>query len=185
VDYVKYYSLEQYLFDVVHPRFRSDGSLSAFDFFSIIVWKANRAKSKVARRLIDKDADQRSNLEEICRDLTRSLHEAPSPRERLELLMTVWGFRLPMASAVLTVLWPEEFGVYDIRVCDELRAHHRLANLTRFESIWVGYEAYLNDVRLAGPSSHSLRDQDRYLWGRSAARQLEDDIRDRFGITET
>lgn len=184
MDYVKYYSLEQYLFEVVHPRFRSDGCLSAFDFFSIIVWKANRAKSKVAGALVKNDARRRSNLDQICRDLTRSLHEAPSPRHRLELLMMNWGFRLPMASAVLTVLWPDEFGVYDFRVCDELSAYHRLVNLVSFESIWISYVAYLNDVRAATPENHSLRDQDRYLWGRSAAHQLEEDIRHCFGITK-
>lgn len=183
MDYVKYYSLEQYLFEVVHPRFRSVDCLSGFDFFSIIVWKANRAKSKVARRLVEKDVRKRSDLDEICRDLTRTIHEAPSPREHLEVLMVDWGFRLPMASAVLTVLWPDEFGVYDVRVCDELEAHHRLANRIRFESIWAGYEKYLNDVRSAVPASHSLRDQDRYLWGQSAALQLESDIRDCFGVT--
>lgn len=50
--YLDYYYLEQYLFDVVSARFQTVGTLSAFDFFCIVIWKANRAKSKVAKRLL-------------------------------------------------------------------------------------------------------------------------------------
>ena len=43
-DFLRYYDLETYLFDDVHDRFHRQGSLSAFNFFAIVVWKANRAK---------------------------------------------------------------------------------------------------------------------------------------------
>ncbi len=52
MDYLKYYDLERYLFEDVSKRFRKQGSMSAFDFFSIVVWKANRAKSQIARKLL-------------------------------------------------------------------------------------------------------------------------------------
>ena len=52
MDYVRYYDLESYLFEDVRQQFQSEGSLSAFDFFSIVIWKANRAKSKIAKRLL-------------------------------------------------------------------------------------------------------------------------------------
>jgi hypothetical protein len=47
-DYARYYDLESYLFQEVSHRFTSRKPLSAFDFFRIVVWKANRSKSKVA-----------------------------------------------------------------------------------------------------------------------------------------
>jgi len=45
-DYLEYYDLERYLFENVHQRFHLEHSLGAFDFFSIVIWKANRAKSQ-------------------------------------------------------------------------------------------------------------------------------------------
>ena len=51
-DYVRYYNLEPYLFTTVHKRFQRQHELGAFDFMSIVVWKANRAKSQVAKRLL-------------------------------------------------------------------------------------------------------------------------------------
>lgn len=40
----------------------------------------------------------------------------------------------------------------------------------------VRYTRYREAVNLAVPSLANLRDKDRFLWGRSAARQLVDDI---------
>jgi len=54
VDGLRYYDLEAYLFEDVHKRFKTEGSIGAFDFFSIVIWKANRAKSRIAKRLLSK-----------------------------------------------------------------------------------------------------------------------------------
>ena len=101
---LRYYDLESYLFVDVHETFHFEGSIGAFDFFSIVIWKANRAKSKIAKRLQKMDPGGRIDLELIVRDLTSSLFDAASARDRLRILMQTWGFRLPMASAILTVL---------------------------------------------------------------------------------
>lgn len=53
-----------------------------------------------------------------------------------------------------------------------------------FDSVWTGYVAYLDDVRAKAPKTHALRDQDRCLWGRSAATQLDTDIQCCFGVIE-
>lgn len=53
-----------------------------------------------------------------------------------------------MASAILTVLYPNDFTVYDIRVCDELKDFHGLKHTTNFENIWSGYQAYKQNVEL-------------------------------------
>src|SRR5262249_35589719 len=108
-EYTKYYRLEQYLFKEVGPRFRKEGCLTAEAFFCIVIWKANRAKSKTAAKLLQK-AKVRC-LAEGVQKLTSALVEASSSKERMRILIKDWGFRLPMASAVLTVLYPEEFTV--------------------------------------------------------------------------
>lgn len=179
VDYLRYYDLEAYLFQDVRRRFHVQGQLSAFDFFSIVIWKANRAKSAIAKRLLKKGGSD--DLDQVVGNLSRSLLEAGTPKERLRILMEDWGFLLPMASAVLTVLWPEDFTVYDVRACNELGRFRQLANWTRFDRVWPTYEEFREAVRAAGPAGLSLRDKDRYLWAKSSATQLEEDIARCFG----
>lgn len=188
MDYLRYYDLERYLFEDVSKRFQKEHSLSAFDFFSIIVWKANRAKSQIARKLLATQPRGKRDLESLCQQLTTDLYKAPNPKERLRLLKEEWRFALPMASAILSVCWPGDFTVYDYRVCDvlenkQLGRFHHLNNLVNFERIWDGYLAFKLKVSQATPKALSLREQDRYLWGESAASQLVADIRRGFPRT--
>jgi hypothetical protein len=181
---IQFYSLEEYLFRIVHQRFHEEGSLSAFDFFCIVIWKANRSKSRIAKALLARDKAQRDDLESIVRDITRELQTARTDRERFERVLG-WGMRLPMASAILTVFWPEDFTVYDFRVCDALEKHHQLQNRTTADSLWTGYQEFIGDVRKAIPGPGSLRDKDKALWGKSFKEQLERDIYNCFRTTST
>jgi len=180
VDYLRFYNLETYLWEDVHGRFHADGSIGAFDFFAIVIWKANRAKSKIAKRLQAEDRKNRTDLEPICRDLTAGLYQAPNAKERLRMLLEDWRFYLPIASAVLSVFWPDEFSVYDVRVCEQLGRFHRVGNRSAFESIWTGYQEYLVAVRLQSPAGITLRNCDRYLWGKSVAEQLASNLSREF-----
>ena len=176
---LKLYDLERYLFEDVQNSFHRHGQLPAFDFFCIIIWKANRAKTKIAQRLLNK-ADGVNDLEAQVRELTSTIFQASGPNERLRILMVDWGFRLPMASAILTVLYPKEFTVYDVRVCDELNNHHMLQNKTKFEGLWEGYQRFVEDVSSTYPEIHSLRDKDRAHWAKSFEKQLRRDIENEF-----
>src|SRR5262249_17322671 len=80
------------------------------------------------------------------------------------------------ATAILTVMYPESFTVYDIRVCDELRKHHKLKYKRWSDAFWDGYHTYLNDVKDREPAVSALRDKDRTLWAKSFERQLSKDI---------
>src|SRR5262245_31846600 len=161
-EHLRYYDLERYLFTEVTHRFQRDHFLTAFNLFSIIVWKANRAKSQVARRLMTHRGE---TLEAAARSLTSGLWDAPTERSRLILLRREWGLGLPTASAILSVCWPEHFTVYDYRVCEELGRFENLAYVIHDERLWEGYKMFRKAVRGAGPKGASLRDCDRYLWG--------------------
>src|SRR5205814_3432596 len=124
-----YYDLESYLFETVSRRFASEHTLSSFDFFCIVIWKANRAKSRIARRLL---AHGHHDLETAVHALLGETAAAPSSKDKLRISMWDRGFLLPMASAILTVLYPDDFTVYDVRVCDLLRDFHGMANKSRF-----------------------------------------------------
>jgi hypothetical protein len=181
-DYCEIYNLETYLLETVRCRFQTQGWLSAFDFFCIIIWKANRAKTRIAKRLLTKV--NTNSLEIAARQLTMGLFKQSKPMERLRYLMTDWGFLLPMASAILTILYPDDFTVYDIRVCDELGEYHHLANITDFNKLWRGYLEFRDAVNQAAPTELSLRDKDRYLWGKSFTQQLRKNILDGFNQVE-
>uniref|UniRef100_A4SDU8 Uncharacterized protein n=1 Tax=Chlorobium phaeovibrioides (strain DSM 265 / 1930) TaxID=290318 RepID=A4SDU8_CHLPM len=170
------YHLEQYLFSAVGLKFRESGNLSAFDFFCIVIWKANRAKSIIAKRLLECDGSGGRGFDAIVGELAAALYKAVEKKERLRILIKGWGFRLPMASAILTVLWPEEFTVYDVRVCDVLDGHHSLENKSNIDVLWAGYQEFMNDVERHAPAGLSLRDKDRCLWGQSFRKQLHADI---------
>lgn len=173
MDYLKLYWLESYLFDTVRHRFEEQGFLTAFDFFCIVSWKAGRAKPRVAHWLRGKG---HSDLKTAVSELTSSLAKADSPKERLRILMECWTFTLPMATAVLTVLYPEEFTAYDSRVCESLKAFQNLVNLKYSEKLWKGYQDFKREVQDYAPSELTLRDKDRYLWGKSWYEQLRRDI---------
>ena len=148
IDYRQYYDLESYLFDVVGPRFRAEGRLGAFDLFSIIIWKANRAKSLLARRLLDVGG---GTLEDAANQLTEGLAGQAEPKERLRYLLVDWGLRLPMASAILTVLFPADFTIHDTRVCDTVGGFHTIGDRSEFERLWGEYLAFRTAVEKAAP----------------------------------
>lgn len=50
------------------------------------------------------------------RRLTRAAFTTRSEREKLRLLTELKGVGVPMASAILTFIWPERYGIIDIRV---------------------------------------------------------------------
>jgi hypothetical protein len=176
MDYLKLYNLERYLFDDVKTSFQTNKKLTAFDFFCIIIWKANRAKSKVALKLVAHGGNATHDLNALVESLTAAIANARDDESRMRILIEEWEFRLPMASAVLTVLYPDSFTVYDVRVCDELQNHHNVQNKTRFDDVWTGYQAYLSDVRRKEPTVSALRDKDRTLWAKSFEKQLKGNI---------
>lgn len=74
-----------------------------------------------------------------------------------------------MASAILTVLYPDRFTVYDFRACGELGLDDfssRQGQIDKYFSVFLP-----KVIAVRGPKS--LRDKDRYLWGKSAYRSLE------------
>lgn len=159
----KYYNLERYLFDEVGPQYRRTGKLEPIDLYFILSWKASRAKNKSKNRLIEKAG----TFEKATRAIAGALRAANSDDERLMRLMDDWGFRLPTATAILSVLYPRTYTVYDVRVCSELGRFAEIANWRFSSRLWARYQQFVKEVEAAVSKPMSLRDKDRYLWGRS------------------
>jgi hypothetical protein len=90
---------------------RRRGYLSTAELEKICRWKSARAI-----HLIRKNGAAR------VRTVTRRALATRDEHRRLEVLMSLNGVSLPMASAILTLLNPQRYGVIDIRVWQLLHA---------------------------------------------------------------
>jgi len=164
IGYLKFYDDEEYLLEV-GERFRENGKIDAADFYMLLIWKANRAKNYHRDRLKDKSGTFQAAVQNIASELFASTEQ----KQRLQILMEKWGFALPTATAILTILYPDDFTVYDWRVCGEVGRPYRP---------WLGwdeYEQFKKAVIDETPDGLSLRNKDRFLIGRSIRRGIERD----------
>jgi len=157
---VSLYDLERYLFQVVFQRFASRGTLSAYDFFAIVIWKSNRSKTGVKSGL--------ALAGESPSSLMRKVAQAQVPGEKVRVLTQVQGIGLAIASAILSVCYPDTFTVLDYRAWETLCELHPKGLLKRYPD---SEEAYLQYCRVCGTLAQqrglSLRDLDRVLWAKS------------------
>lgn len=166
-DYSKYYDLEKYLFKNISFKFKKDGFLKACDFFCIIIWKANRSKTKVKKKLLKISSSK--DINEICKRLTSDIAKKTSDKDKLKILLNKWHFRLPMATAILTVLYSSNFTIYDIRVRGQLGIDDFAGRKNQIDKY---FSEYLPRVKKEGKGV-TLRDKDKYFWGKSFAEDLE------------
>lgn len=176
MNYMEYANLGSYLFNTVRKRFATQGYLNAFDFFSIVIWKSNRSKSKVFKMITD---DGKDTVEDVVKYITEMVSQAATPKEKLRILRKC-NFRMPMASAILTVLYPEEFTIYDYRVRQALGIPKLNFPSKNFELVWARYQEFKAKVDNSTPSGLTLREKDLYLWGKSRSDQLVEDIKNGF-----
>jgi hypothetical protein len=175
-DWAKYYDDETYLLDWVGKNFRETGKLAAPDFYMILIWKEERAKNRHKARL---KRISGASFEAAVQNIASELYTIPDRKPRLELLMNRWWFLLPTATAILTILYPDEFTVYDWRVCDELKCDYEpWCSRTFSDALWDHYAEFEKSVSEAVPSQIRLRDKDRFLIGRSNRKSIENDCKD-------
>jgi hypothetical protein len=171
-DYRKFYEAERYLVDEVGANFRKTGVLEPVDLYTIFIWKAERVKNQHKKRL----AKLGGSFDKAVRAIASGLYNCGNDKDRLKYLMDEWHFLLPTASAILTILYPKVFTVYDWRVCDELKVDYDTWKARGFsDNLWNFYQAFKVAVEQGAPSHLSLRDKDRFLIGRSTRRSIEAD----------
>jgi hypothetical protein len=173
IDPIDYYSPDTTLFPKLAVRFGQTGHLTAEELYLILDWKAPRARKKHLDRLTRGGRI----FSQAAQDIAQELYEAADDKERLRLLMAdPWRFPLPTATAVLTVLYPDRFTVYDIRVCEALGDFKKLVHWRWSDRFWPEYYRFVAAVRSAVPAHLNLRDADRYLWGMNKRNDLRDEL---------
>ena len=165
--WIKFYHLEDYLFDEVRQRFVERHTLDSRDFFAIVIWKSNRSKTKVKAGL----SEAGKSVEELMREVSRE----PKPAEKVKALLDIKGIGIPIASAILAVCYPKNFTVLDYRAWESLQNlpidKHPCSN--PYDTL--GYLEYCEACKdLADQFGMSLRELDHALWGKSWEEDLNE-----------
>jgi len=154
--YLKYYFLEDYLFKTVNKNFHENKYLTSEEFLAIIIWKRNASKTKVVEGVNTSDKS--------IRVITSKIYESPSREMKLEILLGIKNIGIAIASAILTVLYDQEFTVFDARARNSLQA----IGVQIKGSPDNKPEDYFSYVDLCKKQAEkyklSLRDFDRCLW---------------------
>lgn len=94
----------QSFFDKI-SKAKEKGYLTKDEFVEICNWKSSRPKRHYLK-----------NSEEVIKEISKKVLASNSEDEKIELLTSLKGVGIPVASAILTLLNPENYGVIDIRV---------------------------------------------------------------------
>lgn len=160
--YIRYYpsELENYLFSHVSDFFKEKGHLTAEDFILIVIWKRKPSGIKVVRGLNASGSSVKEIMEQVSASTERI--------EQVNILLGIKHIGIAIASAVLTVCYPERFTVVDYRALNSLKSksinvkidgdsEHNAEDYLKYVDVCIG---------LAERHHMTLREFDRSLWGK-------------------
>ena len=131
-------------------------TLSEFD--KILRWKLGKQYNRQKKR-------RESNSEELVRTITQTAFQITHPDKeyevelRLGILCLLRGVGVPVASAILALTFPEEYGVIDFRAWRQLFGEEK-DNFTIED-----YKQYLNKLRdLAKELGWTVQEVDLAIW---------------------
>jgi hypothetical protein len=141
---------------------RKRGYLRPAELQAICYWKSPRAIHLI-----------RSNSAAAVRSATRAALATRSERQRLEHLRALHGVSVPMASAILMLLYPKRYGVIDIRVWALLHKLRTVSNNTSAVGFsFRNWYQFLMIIRhLAKKFGCGARDVERALFAAHKAHQ--------------
>jgi thermostable 8-oxoguanine DNA glycosylase len=125
--YIELYDTEKYLFEVVGVLAKERGSLTFDEFYKICMWKSARQKQNYLKN--------KRTIEKI----TKNAFEENDESERIKILCKLDGVDIKTASALLTVVFPQEYAVIDERCLDVLNTYG--FKISKYSSIntWLSY----------------------------------------------
>jgi thermostable 8-oxoguanine DNA glycosylase len=106
--YIRLYDIEYTLFNIIGPAVKKRGYLTFYDFYKICMWKTRRAKNRYLKN--------QNCVEQIAKLAFLEKDE----NKKMKILCQFDGVSVPVASAILTIVYPEEYGIIDIRCLEML-----------------------------------------------------------------
>ena len=155
-DYLRYYFQEDYLFSKVNKNFQENHFLTPEEFFTIVIWKRNASKTKIVKGI--------KESKKTIKFLTKKIFESTEREDRLKILLNIKNIGIAIASAILTVLYPNEFTIIDYRVKKSLKKLG-IKLPGKIEENSEDYFRYVDICKeIAIKRKLSLRNLDRILW---------------------
>jgi thermostable 8-oxoguanine DNA glycosylase len=110
IDYKKlageydYHVGDEDVFEAVGSKVATRGYMNKDEFLKIVRWKAARSLRRA-----------HENSPEKVEEVSKRAFSTTDDRERIKILCELRGVAVRMASAILTIVYPEKYGVVDIR----------------------------------------------------------------------
>jgi len=136
-------------FSIISKEIRKKNQLSYFDFLRIRNYKLNN----VTKALEDEISK--------CTKEAFELVENGNIKGAVEKLITLSGVRIPIASAILAMRFPEKCAIIDRVVIEQLGKKEWLKRYLENTDIYIEYLELLKKKR---PKNKSLREFELELW---------------------
>ncbi len=156
---LEYYDPESSVFPAIATRGRK--SMTAEELLLVLKWKTGRLKKSYAKTV--------SRLPEI-NTAVRIANKRGEEVEAIQDLCKIDEIGVPVASAILTVCYPEKFTILDWRVLDVLEIKPGESSKWSAKDYWKRFVPRVKAERER--FDRTLRDTDRALWGLSVYRQV-------------
>ncbi|MBI2140295.1 hypothetical protein HYU14_05195 [Candidatus Woesearchaeota archaeon] len=150
--YSKLYDIENLLFEEIGPIARKRGYLKYDEFIKICMWKTPRPK-----RLYQRNGPKKVEMQ------TKLAFSNPNEVGKIRCLTELWGVYIPVASAILTVVFPEKYGIIDTKSINSLKELGICTDIGKnSRKDWL---KYLNVIRkIAKRNELNVRIVDQFLF---------------------
>ena len=125
--YLGEYHVEGLLFNTIGPRAKKRLYLNFDEFYKICMWKSPRPKKYYL-----------SNKNTV-RKITRKSFSLNDDLLKIKELCKLNGIGMPTASAILTVVFPDKFGIIDVRCLEELNNLGHKIKISMSPKTWLEY----------------------------------------------
>jgi hypothetical protein len=105
------------------------------EFMSICLWKSPRPKKRY-----------KSNLDAEIESITKTAFKESDEKKKMLLLKKLNGIGIPTASSILTVVFPEKYGIIDIRCLDALQIIGKNIKKTISVNNWIKYTNIIRTI---------------------------------------
>jgi len=125
--YLKLYSTEDYLFDILGPQIKKRGYIKFEEFYRICIWKSSRQKPNYIKN------------KKIVEKITKKAFLEKDEKEKINILCSMKGVGIPTASAILTIVFPNKYAIIDIRCMEILLKLNLLKSKNISINTWIDY----------------------------------------------
>jgi len=146
--YIDLYNLEDYLFDIIGPMVKKRGFMHFDEFYKICMWKSARQKNNYLKN--------KKKIEKTTKNVFLEKNELCKIKE----LCKLEGIGIPTASAILTIVFPEKYGIIDVR-CVEMLKEYGIKKTINYSN-WLKYLELIRE--LAKEYKVTPRDIDKILF---------------------